>query len=92
MLNDVTAGHPTTRDDVMSAVNEVNYLYEAGRDDEALHLLDVLTDGVKSSLAVEPAEVERIVQALDVMYALVEIGEIDMDHLVRDLSESFKAA
>lgn len=92
MLNDATVGHPTTTDDVMSAVNEVNYLYEAGRDREALHLLDVLIEGVKDTLAVEPAEVQRIVNALDVMYALVEVGENNMYHLVRDLSESFKEA
>lgn len=92
MLNEVTVGHPVTTDDVMSVVHEVNHLYEAGRDHEALHLLDVLVEGVKDCLAVEPAETERIVQALDVMYALIDSGQNNMYHLVRDLSESFEAA
>jgi hypothetical protein len=91
MLNDVTAGHPTNSADVITTLAEVFSLYERGNDQQALHLLDVLIDGVEVHLTVPDDEIKTIVNGLVQIANQIEAEETDVDDFVRELSDSLRA-
>lgn len=90
MLNDATVGHPTTRDDVIVALDEVVNLYERGNDEQALHLIDVLMNGVLAYLDVDTVECTQIIRGLAQIANQIETGQNDVDDFVRELSDSLK--
>jgi hypothetical protein len=90
MLNDATVGHPTTRGDVIAALDEVVNLYERGNDEQALHLIDVLYDGVLAYLEVDTVECTMITRGLSQIANQIEAGQNDVDDFVRELSNSLK--
>lgn len=90
MLNNTTAGHPATRGDVISVLDEVFNLYERGNDEQAMHLIDVLIDGVRAYLDVDQDERNQIVHGLAGIANEIEFGKSDVDDFIRELSDSIR--
>lgn len=92
MMNDVTVGHPTSRDDVIVALGEVLNQFERGNDDQALHLLDVLTEGVARHPVGDERENGIVITQLVLITEQIEENQGDVEDFIRELSNSLRTA